>query len=117
MVYPNSISPVPEGLEGIEAQKTLFWRYQKGKTEDHLATIEAVYFFCRQFHEALHGSGAPGWPRYDGRYDDLLYYYSYQYELVQRVYRERLTAAAGPEQEEEARHFGDELGGCVKLSS
>ena len=82
----------------IEAQKTLFWRYQKGKTEDHLATIEAVYFFCRQFHEALHGSGAPGWQRYDGRYDDLLYYYSYQYELVQRVYRERLTAAAGPEQ-------------------
>ena len=41
----------------IEAEKTLFWRYQKGKTEDHLATIEAVYFFCRQFHEALLGLG------------------------------------------------------------
>ena len=36
----------------IEAEKTLFWRYQKGKTEDHLATIEAVYFFCRQFHQS-----------------------------------------------------------------
>lgn len=76
----------------IEAEKTLFWRYQKGKTEDHLATIEAVYFFCRQFHQALHGAGVPGWAKYSGQYDDLLYYYSYQYELVQRVYRERLAA-------------------------
>ena len=78
----------------IEAEKTLFWRYQKGKTEDHLATIEAVYFFCRQFHEALHASSAAGWAAYSGQYDDMLYYYSYQYELVQRVYRERLSAEA-----------------------
>ena len=79
----------------IEAEKTLFWRYQKGKTEDHLATIEAVYFFCRQFHQALHGAAVPGWADYTGQYDDLLYYYAYQYELVQRVYRERLLTTAG----------------------
>ncbi len=79
----------------IEAEKTLFWRYQKGKTEDHLATIEAVYFFCRQFHQALHGAAVHGWTEYTGQYDDLLYYYAYQYELVQRVYRERLSATAG----------------------
>ena len=78
----------------IEAEKTLFWRYQKGKTEDHLATIEAVYFFCRQFHEALHEAAVSGWAAYGGQYDDLLYYYSYQYELVQRIYRERLSATA-----------------------
>lgn len=78
----------------IEAEKTLFWRYQKGKTEDHLATIEAVYFFCRQFHQALHEADVSGWAEYDGQYDDLLYYYSYQYELVQRIYRERLSATA-----------------------
>lgn len=79
----------------IEAEKTLFWRYQKGKTEDHLATIEAVYFFCRQFHQALHRAAVPGWTEYTGQYDDLLYYYAYQYELVQRVYRERLSTTAG----------------------
>ena len=78
----------------IEAEKTLFWRFQKGKTENHLATIEAIYFFCRQYYQALRAAGAPGLPAYSGQYDDLLYYYSYQYETVQRVYRERLSAAA-----------------------
>ncbi len=78
----------------IEAEKTLFWRFQKGKTANHLATIEAIYFFCRQFHQALHAAGAPGLPPYSGQYDDLFYYYSYQYETVQRIYRERFSAAA-----------------------
>ena len=63
----------------IEAEKTLFWRFQKGKTENHLATIEAIYFFCRQYYQALRAAGAPGLPAYSGQYDDLLYYYSYQY--------------------------------------
>jgi DTW domain-containing protein YfiP len=78
----------------IEAEKTLFWRFQKGKTANHLATIEAMYFFCRQYHQALHAAGAPGLPPYSDQYDDLFYYYSYQYETVQRVYRERFSAAA-----------------------
>lgn len=78
----------------IEAEKTLFWRFQKGKTANHLATIEAIYFFCRQYHQALHAAGAPGLPPYRGQYDDLLFYYSHQYETVQRVYKERFSAAA-----------------------
>jgi hypothetical protein len=70
-------------------------RYQKGKTEDHLATIEAVYFFCRQFHEALHGCGASGWAPYGGEYDNLLYYYSHQYMQIQRLYAERKDEMQG----------------------
>ena len=45
-------------------------------------------------HAFLRAAGAPGLPAYSGQYDDLLYYYSYQYETVQRVYRERFSAAA-----------------------
>ena len=65
----------------------LFWRYQKGKAEDHLATIEAIYHFCRELHTAKHnaaaaicrqGGGGGGWPAYTGQYDDLLYYYAFQ---------------------------------------
>ena len=73
----------------IASQQTLFWRYQKGKTEDHLATIEAVYFFCRQFHEVLHTNGVAGWPAYNGQYDNLLFYYSYQYMQIQKLYASR----------------------------
>ena len=31
---------------------------------------------------------------YDGQYDDLLYYFAYQYEVVQQAMIERDTAAA-----------------------
>ena len=58
----------------IASQQTLFWRHQRGKTEDHLATIEAVYFFCRQFHEVLHETAVKEtrWGPYTGQYDNLL---------------------------------------------
>ena len=82
----------------IGAYRTLFWRYQTGKTDDHLATIEAIYFFYRvrgsltvacvanhpapltapvqEYHMTLHGS-------YQGQYDNLLFYFILQYKLVQ----------------------------------
>ena len=31
---------------------------------------------------------------YSGQYDDLLYYYAYQFELIQRVYRDRVAIAS-----------------------
>ncbi|KAF9428047.1 DTW domain-containing protein 1 [Podila epigama] len=34
----------------IAPHETLFWRYQR-KASDHLATIEAIYFFLREYHE------------------------------------------------------------------
>ena len=82
----------------IASEQTLFWRHQRGKSEEHLATIEAVYFFCRQFHEVLHGSGVDQtrWGPYRGQYDNLLYYYSYQYMQIQRLY-----AAKAPDLQQE----------------
>ncbi|KAG0277208.1 DTW domain-containing protein 1 [Linnemannia exigua] len=34
----------------IAPHETLFWRHQK-KASDHLATIEAIYYFLREYHE------------------------------------------------------------------
>ncbi|KAG9066897.1 DTW domain-containing protein 1 [Linnemannia hyalina] len=34
----------------IAPHETLFWRHQR-KASDHLATIEAIYFFLREYHE------------------------------------------------------------------
>ncbi|KAF8975259.1 DTW domain-containing protein 1 [Entomortierella lignicola] len=34
----------------IAPHETLFWRHQR-KTDDHLATIEAIYYFLREYHE------------------------------------------------------------------
>ncbi|KAJ3282459.1 DTW domain-containing protein 1 [Borealophlyctis nickersoniae] len=65
----------------IQSQKTLFWRYQPFD-EYHLSTIEAFYWFFRDFHAAYE----PSVP-YDGRYDNLLFYFKQQYELIQSVYQ------------------------------
>ncbi|CAG8779342.1 396_t:CDS:2 [Cetraspora pellucida] len=73
----------------INPQKTLFWRYQN-KDENHLATIEALYYFLKEYsevyeipEEAIH-SDVNG---YDGRYDNLLWYFKYFYEFIQTTYR------------------------------
>ncbi|KAG0065969.1 DTW domain-containing protein 1, partial [Podila epicladia] len=34
----------------IAPHETLFWRHQR-KASDHLATIEAIYYFLREYHE------------------------------------------------------------------
>jgi hypothetical protein len=41
-----------------------------------LATIEAIYFFFKEFNA-----------NYQGEYDDLMYFYAHQYELIQNKYR------------------------------
>lgn len=60
--------------------------------EDYLATIEgifidliiiyfkkAIYYFYREYHLNITNS-------YEGQYDDLLYYYSFFYKLIQQEY-------------------------------
>ncbi|KAG0368139.1 DTW domain-containing protein [Gamsiella multidivaricata] len=147
----------------IAPHETLFWRHQR-KSDDHLATIEAIYYFLREYHEtylsalpdptsspessskstdispqttkedtdaaigspalgnpasssssgpqsggetnapqALHGNGQgtkvitphKEWidsrklGPYTNQFDDMLWFYKYFYELIQRTYRER----------------------------
>jgi len=56
-------------------------RYQPEKRGDAcLATIEAIYFFYRDFIERQQGS-------YNGEADNLLLFFSHQYKLIQNVYQ------------------------------
>ncbi|CAJ0627171.1 15459_t:CDS:2 [Entrophospora sp. SA101] len=73
----------------IKPQKTLFWRYQN-KNENYLATIEAIYYFLREYDEislSNNNSSNSNSYDYDGKYDNLLWYYKYFYELIQETYR------------------------------
>ncbi|CAO3676835.1 unnamed protein product [Umbelopsis vinacea] len=66
----------------IAPRKTLFWRYQS-LSENYLATIEAIYYLYREYAEAYEMDGKP----YDGRYDNLLFYFKFFYNLIQHKYR------------------------------
>ncbi|KAF9918131.1 DTW domain-containing protein 1 [Lobosporangium transversale] len=135
----------------IAPHETLFWRHQR-KADDHLATIEAIYYFLREYHETylsdvpepIMSSGSSNqaslasgttkvidessstdsavstpqdsWTSvsldqdavadktitphkewieskklgpYTNQFDDMLWFYKYFYELIQRTYRER----------------------------
>ena len=68
----------------ITEQKTTFWRYQKNG-DAYLATIEAIYYFYREFFSALNGPSV----QYQGEYDNLLYLYVFLYDIIQKYYKER----------------------------
>ena len=64
----------------IQSHETVFWRYQQlGKT--NLATIEAIYYFYREWYDALK---LP----YCGQVDNLLYFYCHQYRKIQKHYND-----------------------------
>jgi DTW domain-containing protein YfiP len=65
----------------IKNQKTRFWRFQN-LSENYLATIEAIYYFFVEYYEAFESDGKA----YDGRYDDLLFYFKLNYDLIQDYY-------------------------------
>lgn len=64
----------------ISAARTAFWRYQSHGA-DHLATVEALYWFMREFHEAKFRR------KYDGEFDDLLWYFANTFYLIQDYYK------------------------------
>ncbi|KAJ3592909.1 hypothetical protein NHX12_005247 [Muraenolepis orangiensis] len=60
----------------LTTRKTCFWRHQKGKPESYLATIEAIYYFLKDYHEQCLAR------EYSGEYDNLLFFYSYLHSLI-----------------------------------
>lgn len=60
----------------LKSRKTCFWRHQKGKPDTYLATIEAVYYFLRDFHEVCLDQ------IYSGEYDNMLFFYSFLHSVV-----------------------------------
>lgn len=69
----------------IQTEKTVFWRYQR-ISETNLATIEALYYFFRDYDVNMNCGG--DYSKYDGKYDNLLYYYVFNYKLIQYEYTE-----------------------------
>lgn len=63
----------------LKMRKTCFWRRQKGKPDTYLATIEAIYYFLKDFHEHCLDEG------YNGEYDNLLFFYSYLHSVVNKA--------------------------------
>nr|XP_057945477.1 tRNA-uridine aminocarboxypropyltransferase 1 [Doryrhamphus excisus] len=62
----------------LKTRKTCFWRSQKGKPDTYLATIEAIYYFLKDFHEQCLAQ------EYNGEYDNLLFFYSYLHTVVNK---------------------------------
>ncbi|KAL8197248.1 UNVERIFIED_CONTAM: DTW domain-containing protein 1 [Gekko kuhli] len=63
----------------LKSRKTCFWRHQKGKPDTYLSTIEAIYYFLVDYHRELLKD------RYEGQYDNLLFFYSFMYKLIKNA--------------------------------
>ncbi|KAJ8247841.1 hypothetical protein GJAV_G00251130 [Gymnothorax javanicus] len=63
----------------LKMRKTCFWRHQKGSPDTYLATIEAIYYFLKDYH--VHCLS----PQYQGEYDNLLFFYSYLHQLINKA--------------------------------
>lgn len=44
----------------INTEKTIFWRYQTKKSDENLSTIEAMYFFLRDYDKVMSDSDSEG---------------------------------------------------------
>jgi len=64
----------------IEARSTVFWRNQKGKSAEHLATIEAIYYFMVDYHTHVLGQ------EYRGEYDNLLFFFKFMHHKIHQLY-------------------------------
>ncbi|CAN9506684.1 unnamed protein product [Ophioblennius macclurei] len=65
----------------LKTRKTCFWRRQKGKPDTYLATIEAIYYFLKDFHEHCLQE------EYGGEYDNLLFFYSFLHGVINKAKR------------------------------
>jgi hypothetical protein len=65
----------------LQNYSTQFWRYQSLDMY-HLSTIEAIYYFYKEFIEKSRG-------KYEGEVDLLLFYFYLKYECIQAYYKER----------------------------
>ncbi|ELT92558.1 hypothetical protein CAPTEDRAFT_44414, partial [Capitella teleta] len=63
----------------MKSQTTKFWRPQQGKPDTYLATIEAIYYFFREFHLTFIN------PEYDGCYDNLLFLFNFMYHKIKEL--------------------------------
>ena len=78
MVQDNRLAGLPR-VE-ISSRNTIFWRYQKGKPKEYLATIEAIYYFLVDFHKIVLKRD------YCGDYDNMLFLFKFMYDKIHELY-------------------------------
>ncbi|KAI4502839.1 hypothetical protein M0802_001883 [Mischocyttarus mexicanus] len=103
----------------LKSRMSQFWRHQKKSPRWYLATIEAIHQFLIELHTCafdiveckyrqedmdnleigeLNTSNLSNFnQKYDGRYDNLLYFFKYMYEKIHSIYdHEKLLAYKRP---------------------
>lgn len=63
----------------LKTRKTCFWRHQRGSPDTYLATIEAIYYFLKDYHTLCLQK------EYSGEYDNLLFFFSYLHKLINKA--------------------------------
>ena len=78
----------------LKFEKCIVFRPQH-KTDSHLATIESIYYVLKELDSLITMKSVKvsrrcimvyfvfDYREYKGQYDDLLYFFSYQYALIQ----------------------------------
>ena len=62
---------------GLKKYTTKFWRPNGSQCDSsHLATIEAIYFFLREYHQHILKQ------EYSGEYDNLLMIFKFMYGII-----------------------------------
>lgn len=85
MLKDLTLSSLP--MIKLDSHVTSFWRYQDS-SKHALATIEAVYYFLVDYHKEMFARGVRS-DDYAGEYDNLLWYFTFHYNLVQQVHRKK----------------------------
>lgn len=65
----------------IDNYQTQFWRCQEGLPLSCLSTIEAIYYFVREYHEEVLGE------TYMNEYDNLLFFFVHFYKKIREKYQ------------------------------
>lgn len=75
----------------MKSRRTQYWRPNgRRRPATYLATIEAVYFMARDYHEVVLEKD------YDGEYDDVMFFFDYFLRLI-KGRRFVVEDDAGPE--------------------
>ncbi|GAB1610634.1 DTW domain-containing protein 1-like [Argonauta hians] len=64
----------------LKTRHTKFWRHQRDKPNTYLSTIEAIYYFLRDYHSIFLSED------YHGEYDNLLFFFCFMYQKIRRMY-------------------------------
>ncbi|XP_021373967.1 DTW domain-containing protein 1-like [Mizuhopecten yessoensis] len=92
-----------KGLTCVElkTRHSNFWRHQKDLPPTYLSTVEAIYYFVRDYHDVFVTSGDT--LEYDGRYDNLLFLFTYMYNKIKKMYNGRRNLKAYQQREEKVK--------------